>query len=77
MDKSKPPNGFIGRDWSEEIQGSGPSGKTEETRPKLFPIPVSQDNGKTLDWSRSEDDDTFLSSPLALHHKTQREYQLS
>lgn len=72
MDKANPPMGFISRDWSEGTKDCGSSGATEETRPPV-PTPVSQDNGRTLDWSKSRDDDTTLLSPPVLYHTVQCE----
>ena len=68
--------GFTSCDWSEEIERdtSAPdvSFKSdevtleEESHPRvLIPIPVSVDDGKTLDWSRLVKNEHF--SPASIH----------
>ena len=67
MNKSNPPMGFISRDWSEVIQAGGSVPKQEARPPYLVPTPVSEDNGKTLNWSRPQErDNTSPTSPLTL-----------
>lgn len=55
--------GFVSRDWSEEV-GVGELIPNQEARPLgLVPIPVSEDDGKTLDWSRSRERGSTQSPP--------------
>lgn len=65
MNKSNTPMGFVSRDWSEVIGIGGPISNQEARPPYFVPTPVSEDNGKTLNWSRSQEHDS-VTSPLAL-----------
>jgi len=55
--------GFISRDWSEVIEVGGSISNQEARPPYLVPTPVSEDNGKTLNWSRLRDRDSVTSPP--------------
>ena len=57
--------GFISRDWLKVIEVGGSISNQEALPPYLVPTPVSEDNGKTLSWSRSRECDS-VTSPLAL-----------
>ena len=63
MNKSNPPMGFVSRDWSKEMKVGEPKSDEETRPPGIVPIPVSGDDGRTLDWSQSRKCDS-ASSPL-------------
>jgi len=71
MNKSNPPAEFTSRSQSET--------KTDEftleenTPPRLVPIPVSGDGGKTLDWSQSWRDNGRSPNPSHSNLVIQRE----
>ena len=57
--------GFISRNWSGEIEASGSPLLNEVTRPpKIVPIPISGDDGRTLDWSQPQDGEGMTPSPF-------------
>lgn len=74
MSKSNPPMGFVSRDWSEGTRATGPISNGEILLPGLVPIPVSGDDGRTLDWSRSQKHDGTSSFPLAVNPTIQRKH---
>ena len=57
--------GFVSRDWSGAIEVGASMTNQEARPPYLVPTPVSEDNGKTLNWSRSWEHDS-VTPPLAL-----------
>lgn len=69
MNKSNPPMGFVSRGWS-EIRITGSTSNEEIRVPSLAPIPVSEDEGRTLDWSQSQKHDNVSLFPLAVDHTT-------
>ena len=69
MTKLNPPMGFTSRDWSKEI-GAGPDEVVlnEEQRFRgPIPIPASMDGGKTLDWSRSVESESWAHASVCLN----------
>lgn len=76
MNKSNPPMGFVSRDWSEEIKVGGVISNEGIRPPGLVPIPVSEDNGKTLDWSQSRDGDSTTLIPLSLNSAIRCEHSV-
>ena len=75
LTRLKPPIGFTGCDWSEEIEPDTPAPDVsfksdevtleEESRPRVpIPIPVSVNDGKTLDWSRLVKNEHFAPASM-------------
>ena len=76
--------GFTSCDWSEEIEPDTPApkvpSKPDEAAPKEglrlrgpIPIPVSADGGKTLDWSRPAESESFSRPSIYLNPIVRRE----
>jgi len=76
MNKSNPPMGFIARDWLKETKTCGLMLNEEMRPPGLVPIPVSEDNGKTLDWSQPRRGDSTSLASLHLNPAIQCEYMV-
>lgn len=51
MNRSSPPRGWVRSDWSEGTRAGRPT-LNEVQPPAPIPIPLSDDDGKTLDWSQ-------------------------
>lgn len=78
MTRLNPPADFISRDWPEELKFDELTSKalleSDEVVPKEelllrgpVPIPASADGGKTLDWSRPVESESFSPNSLYLN----------
>ena len=74
MSKSNPPMGFISRGWSEGAKVGGSISEGGVRPPGLAPTPISEDDGKTLDWSQPQEADSMSSLPLAFNSTNQRKH---
>jgi len=76
MNKSHPPMGFTSYDWSGLTKTGGSMPNKGMRLSGLTPIliPVSEDNGKTLDWSQTQKHGDASLTPLHLNPAIEREY---